>query len=177
MSYYMIDKSRENDPYALEDVEIFYVIASEFITAHEDSWQHEVLAENDGDADSLAGYWYQYGLAGYMSDSEPSGPFKNEESALAAARESAGFCPHGVQDDGGEICEECPAPMLWVLETPGGEYLTFEGWDRSAIKTSGIDKCAAWCDEASAFKFRAEFSLEGFAIRRMTDSEARRWGR
>ncbi len=90
MSYYTIDKSRENDPHALADVEIFKA--------------------DHGDEGMR--YWYQYGFPGCMHESDPVGPFDTEQEALAAAREDAGYCPHGVADDG--ICEECPTPKRCV---------------------------------------------------------------
>ena len=54
------DPSRESDPYALPNIEVFHQTASEIINASSDSWQYERMHEDkECDADSLAGwYWW-----------------------------------------------------------------------------------------------------------------------
>jgi hypothetical protein len=53
----------------------------------------------------ISGFWYAYGSPGYLWDGEPTGPYATEEEALQAAREAAGYCPHGCADE--DPCEEC----------------------------------------------------------------------
>ncbi len=76
---------REQDPYSLPDLEVFWVGKSaddytncpicaegfEPRTAHEDH----------------VGYYWQSCLPGCLPDSEPNGPFSTQEEALADARE------------------------------------------------------------------------------------------
>lgn len=62
MSQHYSNPRRENDPHALPDLEIFYAA--------------------DG--------WYWQACFPGLPDSEPNGPFKSEEKALADARGNAG---------------------------------------------------------------------------------------
>ena len=173
MSYYTIDKSGE-----FSDVEVFYVTASEFICSEEDSWMHERMSDDYScDADSLAGYYYWYCMPDCLPDSDPSGPYSNEGDALAAARESAGYCPHGVADDGEDICEECPAPELWVVRTkwsdgPGWYLTRIEGTAR--YFSPDASKALTWSTRSIPLN-TYDGSIEG--VYKLTDSEARRWGR
>lgn len=107
MSYHYTDASREADPYALPDVEVF---------------RHAPrgLYKNEGGAEwcNGEGYYYARGSSGFEPDvtgylfwdSDPIGPHDTEEQALAAAREAAGFCAHGVsiENDFCETCPDCP---------------------------------------------------------------------
>lgn len=67
---------RENDDYALPDVEIFY-----FNGAPDD------LTNEDGEP-LEAGWYYWSCFPGCLPDSEPIGPFKTEAEALADAQNS-----------------------------------------------------------------------------------------
>jgi hypothetical protein len=66
MSENYSDPSRENDPYALPDVEIFYADGPE--GDFEPGW-----------------YWWPC-FPGCLPDGDPMGPFDSEEEALADAR-------------------------------------------------------------------------------------------
>lgn len=79
MPMHYLNENRSNDPHALPDVEVW---------------------EEDG-----AGWYWWNCFPGCLPDSDPSGPFDSEAAALADARESAGLCPHGLEDD--ESCAEC----------------------------------------------------------------------
>lgn len=81
---------RASDPYALPDVEVFYVKAREFF--HESTVWNEMMLEYvaDGSADShsaaasaLAGWYWWSCLPGCLPDSDPVGPFATEAEALA----------------------------------------------------------------------------------------------
>tara|TARA_R100001132_G_C3208517_1_gene52526 strand:- start:319 stop:528 length:210 start_codon:yes stop_codon:yes gene_type:complete len=65
MSQHYSDPSREDDPYALPDLEIWYT--------------QKIYKKS--------GYYYAYGFPGCLHDSEPVGPFKTEQEALNDARE------------------------------------------------------------------------------------------
>lgn len=82
------DPSRESDPLALPDLEVFYVDASEFLNAEEGSWQEEYYAEDGGgNADDLVGWYYWSCFPGCMPDSSPLGPYPSHRAALQAARD------------------------------------------------------------------------------------------
>jgi hypothetical protein len=76
VGYIYSDLSRESDPHALPDVEVYY-----FDGRHQ-----------PGDCWSVnpAGWYYAYGFPGCLWDSEPEGPFRTEAEAIAAAREWSG---------------------------------------------------------------------------------------
>ena len=109
MAYHYTDETRSTDPHALPDVEVF-----------EATPELAVVDHNVGGWYSEAGFYYAHGFPGCLWDSDPVGPFNTEAEALAAARGSAGFCPHGVdvgdmhsemrKQDAHTVCEECPAP-------------------------------------------------------------------
>jgi hypothetical protein len=69
------DPSRENDPHALPDLEVFY--------------RTEIACTIDG-WDGGQGWYYWFCFPGCLPDSEPFGPFDTKEEALEDARESAG---------------------------------------------------------------------------------------
>ena len=68
------DVSRENDPHALPDLEIFYVAEGEML-----DWEDNLLEP---------GYYFWWCLVGCLPDSDAEGPFASEEIALRVARES-----------------------------------------------------------------------------------------
>jgi len=85
--------SRESDPHALPDVEVFYMSAEDFQFAEDDTWMFErAHAENDDDeqsaetAKTLAGWYWWTCLPGCLPDSDPIGPFASEAEALADAQ-------------------------------------------------------------------------------------------
>ncbi len=62
--------SRESDPYALPDVEVFY----------QDHGHDETGAPMLGE-----GWYYWYSFPGCLPDSDPIGPFESAEAAKQAA--------------------------------------------------------------------------------------------
>ncbi len=79
------DPSRESDPYALPDVEVFqvdergYCGGEPFVLPHEPGDVAEGLAEP-------AWYWWPC-FPGCMPDGDPHGPFATEEEALEDAQD------------------------------------------------------------------------------------------
>jgi hypothetical protein len=70
------DPSRESDPYALPDVEVFYV---------EQSDREEFL---DSEGEPLEeGWYYWFCFPGCLPDSEAFGPYATEQEAIDAARD------------------------------------------------------------------------------------------
>lgn len=67
------DPTRENDKWALPDVEVFHMSESE---------AREMLGE-----ESEGGWFYQFGFPGCMPDSDPIGPYATHDEAIDAMRE------------------------------------------------------------------------------------------
>lgn len=63
------DPTRESDPHALPDVEVFLLTADDFATEEEEGW------------------YYAYGFPGCLHDSDPIGPFGSRAEAIDAMRE------------------------------------------------------------------------------------------
>jgi len=98
------DPTREEDPFALPDVEVFYVSAQDFLEAEPNTWMREGLdaamenieynsarvgAEIGATllaADQCKGWYYWFCFPGCLPDSEPYGPFETEEEAIADAQ-------------------------------------------------------------------------------------------
>lgn len=179
MAYHYTDASRESDPHALPDVDVFY---------------GKRLTETDP-----VGWHYAFGNPGCLDDSDPCGPYDTEAEALAAAREAAGFCPHGVSHEGAYCpgckwcaptasdspscggthrlpCEACPAPELWAWQLDAFWYAC--GSPNSGGRTADITRAMAWASEAQARESagRMAFCDGGFPLR-LSDADARRWGR
>lgn len=76
MTRHYSDPTREADPYALPDIETYYV--------HRD----EIDEENE----SEEGWYYAFDFPGCLHDSEPMGPFATEAEALEDARSDLGGC-------------------------------------------------------------------------------------
>lgn len=157
MTYQYTDASRESDPHALPDVEVFMYGQGEDQRAME--WFEGV------------GWYYAFGQIGCLWDSDPTGPFDTEAEALKEAREAAGFCEHGVLDE--TVCEACPTPELWVLREPS--------LDRYLIHTTTFDptKATAMATESAAngMAIRTNLRAHGYMAVRLNDADARRWGR
>jgi hypothetical protein len=75
VTHYYSDPSRENDPHALPDLEVFYAVAG------------EVHGPNDDGEESEAGWYWWACFPGCVPDSDAYGPFKTEAEALEDARE------------------------------------------------------------------------------------------
>lgn len=65
------DPTRDSDPYALPDVEVFY---------------HEGGSIYDLYEDINEGYYYWFCFPGCLPDSDPIGPFATEDEAIADLR-------------------------------------------------------------------------------------------
>lgn len=72
MSQHYSDPSRESDPHALPDVEVFYR-----------------RGQGRPDETEASGWYYWYCFPGCLPDSDPVGPFNSYDEALADAQESA----------------------------------------------------------------------------------------
>jgi hypothetical protein len=92
MSYQYSDRSRETEPYALPDVEVFMETASICDVCGLVNFNNAFLGEcEDCGADCPEiwpdSWWYAYGQIGCLWDSDPVGPFASEEEALESARD------------------------------------------------------------------------------------------
>lgn len=77
MSYFYTDPTREKDPHALPDAEVFQL--------------DEAESPEDDDGDRLGAGWYVWAcLPGCLPDSEPSGPFESAEEAVSEWRSAWG---------------------------------------------------------------------------------------
>ncbi len=77
------DPGRDTDPHALPDLEVFYMSNQEIRDAGSDSCWY------DDDGEPLDKGWYDwFCFPGCLPDSEPMGPFRSEETALADARDN-----------------------------------------------------------------------------------------
>jgi hypothetical protein len=73
------DPTRENDPYALSDVEVFYDDA-DIVNGHARNF--------DGEGNPVEPGWYWWPcFPGCLPDGEPMGPFATQEEAIADAQE------------------------------------------------------------------------------------------
>lgn len=82
MSQHYSDPSRESDPHALPDVEVFYVGLSNV---------DEYFPECDSDGGDLVGWYWQACFPGCLPDGEPMGPFPTKAEALADAQEGSEY--------------------------------------------------------------------------------------
>jgi hypothetical protein len=71
------DPTRESDPHALPDLEVFYMSRADI---READWTDEA-----GEPLDCGWYWWSCS-PGCLPDGEPNGPFVTEEEALADAR-------------------------------------------------------------------------------------------
>ncbi len=74
MSQHYSDPTREDDPHALPDVEVF----------HSSDYPPE-----DGAEPVEKGWYYWYCFPGCLPDSEPYGPYGSEDAASQAAQEES----------------------------------------------------------------------------------------
>ena len=78
MSQHYFDPTRESEPTALPDCEVFYMDAADIA---ESEW-------TDGGGDPTAPGWYWWAcFPGCLPDGEPNGPFGSEADALADAQD------------------------------------------------------------------------------------------
>ncbi len=83
MSQAYSDPKRADDPYALPDVETFYVNEDQARAARREP-DHEV----NGSA-TEAGWYYWFCFPGCLPDTDPIGPFASEDEAIADAQEGS----------------------------------------------------------------------------------------
>ena len=76
------DPERENDPYALPNIEVFGVSQMEvnYNLANLDHADEYTITESGW-------YWWAC-MPGYMPDGDPNGPFETEQEAIADAKET-----------------------------------------------------------------------------------------
>jgi hypothetical protein len=72
---------REDDDFALPDVEVFYFDGVRY--SSDDCW-----ADSDGETMPKGWYWWTC-FPGCMPDSDPFGPFKTEAEALKDAQDAS----------------------------------------------------------------------------------------
>lgn len=81
MTFDYVNEERRDEPHALPDVEVFEI-------THPKQME---LEEFDGKKVWLEpGWYYRYGMPGYLPDSDPFGPFGSYDEALEDAREHGG---------------------------------------------------------------------------------------
>jgi hypothetical protein len=162
VSYYYTDASRETDPGALPDIEVFH--PREYPATLGVGMETYPYSE---------GYYYAYGQPGCLWDSESSGPYATEAAALKAAREDAGYCEHGIAEDA--ICESCPAPVLWTIREGVTDRFLHFSWG-----SLNGGSCAAYASEDSARAQLVRLQDAGIVhdarVERLSDTDARRWG-
>ena len=84
------DPSRESDPYALPDVEVFHHGHAKrelcaLNAGHKAELYGECITDDEGDCCGSGWYW-QSCFPGCLPDSEPCGPYATEQDAINAAR-------------------------------------------------------------------------------------------
>ncbi len=90
------DPTREHDPHALPDVEVFYMSRDDFVDADLDDWRFEMLDREMGEhredlvkaSKALEGWYWWSCFPGCLPDGEPNGPFATEQEAIADARDA-----------------------------------------------------------------------------------------
>lgn len=88
MPMHYSNPKRESDPHAIPDVETFYVSPED---ARKDTERRESGLPSNGEPFDAGWYWWTC-IPGCLPDSDPVGPFKSEDAALADAR-------NGMDDD------------------------------------------------------------------------------
>jgi hypothetical protein len=68
---------RASDPYALPDIEVFFVSDTEAKMSYDTETKEQLTP--------MGWYWW-YCMPGCLPDSDPIGPFETEEQALADAQ-------------------------------------------------------------------------------------------
>ncbi len=97
MAYFYSDPSRESDPYALPNVEVFGPMQSGECNRCTSGAMYADQGEQDCDScpdgkvepDGESGFYYAFGFPGCLPDGDAVGPFATEVLAIAAARETS----------------------------------------------------------------------------------------
>ena len=79
MAQFYFDESRENDPYALPDAEVF---------EYDPDLDEAPMTDDEGN-ELEAGWYYWACFPGHLPDGPPIGPFETEAEAIADAREGS----------------------------------------------------------------------------------------
>ncbi len=79
MAQFYTDPTREEDPHALPDAEVFHVDPTECILLENGTLSHY--------GDLGEGWFWWQKSPGCLPDGEPNGPFETEDAAVVAARE------------------------------------------------------------------------------------------
>ena len=92
MSYEYSDTTRESEPHALPDVEIFGDYLNICTGCGRETFEDEAEQEcsdcgSAWERTQTEAFWYAFGFPGCLWDGDPVGPFDTYEEALAAARE------------------------------------------------------------------------------------------
>lgn len=105
MSQHYSNPARESDPYALPDIEVFELTATEVAAGNEDLvWEYgkrhkfrlasmnsrvreEMLDAIVAEEGIEGGWFWQACFPGCLPDGEPMGPYKTRKEAIAAAQE------------------------------------------------------------------------------------------
>lgn len=75
---------RKNEPYALPDIEVFYMSEEKIESfGHDSIWFYA----DDGFCYASEGWYWWTCLPGCLPDSDPIGPFDTEEEALQNAQD------------------------------------------------------------------------------------------
>ena len=162
MAYHFTDKSRESEPHALPDVEVF---ENRDGCPEGTRWSGVRCSQNRDGNGCPHGWFYAHGFPGCLWDSDPVGPFDSEAEALKEARDAAGF--------------EESAPELWTLADDS---------ELGAVKcpnppfphtfTADWTKCVCWGSEQAAIGSIDHFGgLGTLHAVRLSDDDARRWGK
>jgi len=76
--------SRESDPHALPDVEVFYMNANDIAAASQGTYWHE-----DESSYAEPGWYWWPCFPGCLPDGDPNGPFATQAEALADAQDNS----------------------------------------------------------------------------------------
>ena len=84
MTYYYSDPSRETDPHALPDVEVFEIDDPDYCDNPDEGGEPAYKFSGPG-------WYYWFCFPGCLPDGEPIGPYETEELAVADMREHHGL--------------------------------------------------------------------------------------
>lgn len=90
MAYEYSDPTRENEPHAQPDVEVFEESYCPYHGVLSGRSMKKIDCDSGGEGecpDPGSGYFYAFGSPGCLWDSDPEGPFNSYSEALTAARE------------------------------------------------------------------------------------------
>ena len=84
MTQFYSDESRESEPHALPNMEVFFVDKHDAPDFARNQCDENIY--HDDAEDYIGWYWWSC-FPGCLPDSEPSGPFDSEQAAINDARE------------------------------------------------------------------------------------------